>query len=61
MSKGNDSASYRDFERETKRVDRTPAIPNPLGLRSDPLSSEDIDARIRWFFENAREPKASHP
>lgn len=61
MANGNDSASYPDFEHGAERVYSTPAIPDPLGLRSNPLSSEDIDAQIRWFFENPRERKPSHP
>jgi hypothetical protein len=42
---------------------------NPREARSDPLCSENIDAQIRWFFENAsveanilpREDALAHP
>jgi len=61
MSNGNGSASYQDFDRDTQWVARAPAIPDPLGSQSDPLSSEDIDDQIRWFFENALERKAPRP
>jgi hypothetical protein len=58
MSNGNDSASCQDSDRRTLRVDRRPAI--PLGSRIDPLSSEDIDTQIRWFFDNALKRKSQH-
>jgi hypothetical protein len=61
MSNGNDTASYQDCDRDTQWVARARAIPDPLGSRSDPLSSEDIDAQIRWFFENALERKPPRP
>jgi hypothetical protein len=61
MSNGNGSASYQDSDRDTQWVARTPALPDPPGSRSDPLSSEDIDDQIRWFFENALERKSPRP
>jgi hypothetical protein len=58
MSNANDSASCQDSNRRAQRVDRVSAIPERLGSACDSLSSEDIDAQIRWFFENALERKA---
>jgi len=55
MSNANDSASCQDSNRRAQRVDRISAIPEPLGSACDSLSSEDIDAQIRWFFANALE------
>ena len=47
------------FGVDTQPADRLPATPDPLGSPSDPLSSEDIDAQIRWFFDNVRERKSA--
>ena len=54
MSNGKDSGSYQESVGETRRFARLPVMP-------DPLSSEDIDAQIRWFFENTPERKPLHP
>jgi hypothetical protein len=59
MPNGNDSASIQNSGR-TPPVDHLPAMPDPAGSRSDRLSSKDIDAQIRWFFENALERNADH-
>ncbi len=61
MSNANGPASPHDFDDIAQRDARRRPLPDPLGSRSDPLSSEDIDAQIRWFFDNARERKPKHP
>jgi hypothetical protein len=38
---------------------KTPSSPRRAG--SDPLSSEDIDAQIRWYFENVLEGETLRP
>jgi len=38
---------------------KTPSNPRRSG--NDSLSSEDIDAQIRWFFENAIEGEPLRP
>jgi hypothetical protein len=58
MPNGNESASFQSAGC-TQPADRLPATPDPLGSPSDPLSSEDIDAQIRWFFDNVRERKSA--
>jgi hypothetical protein len=57
MSKADDSVSRRDLEPAATRVYRAAELPGPLGLRSDPFSSEEVDARIRRFFANPREQR----
>jgi len=34
---------------------------NPREKRRDPLCSDNIDAQIRWFFENAKEQAPLRP
>ena len=34
---------------------------SPLETRGDPLCSENIDAQIRWFFENVLERERLSP
>jgi len=60
MSNSSDSDLCQESDRRTPPVDRLPAIRDPLGSPSDPLSSEDIDAQIRWFFDNALDRKSQH-
>ena len=55
MSIGNDSASSQDSARRAQRTDRASVMTEALGSGNDPLGSEEIDAQIRWFFENALE------
>jgi hypothetical protein len=57
MYNASDSTSCQDINHRAQRVDRILAIPEPLRSACDSLSSEDIDAQIRWFFENALERK----
>jgi len=34
---------------------------SPVETRGDPLCSENIDAQIRWFFENVLEAERLAP
>jgi hypothetical protein len=61
MSNTKGTASHLDSDQSTQRAARPSAIQNPLGSRGDPISSENIDAQIRWFFENALERKPPNP
>jgi hypothetical protein len=57
MSNDNRAASHQDPRRLSRGVAHNPAIPDPVLQGNAPLSSEDIDAQIRWFFDNALERK----
>jgi hypothetical protein len=61
MSHGNDSASSQDSARRAQRIDRASVKTEALGSGNDPLCSEEIDAQIRWFFENALQPTPPRP
>lgn len=61
MSKASDPGSGREGDRRSQPPGDAAAMPARPGSRSVPFSSEDIDAQIRWFFENARERNPPRP
>jgi len=61
MSNGNDYALSQDSARRSQRIHRASVMTEALGSGNDPLSSEEIEAQIRWFFENAPEGTPPRP
>jgi hypothetical protein len=59
MTNSNDSASLDSSGAQPS--DRLAATTDRFESRSDPLSHEDIDAQIRWFFDNVVERKSLRP
>jgi hypothetical protein len=61
MSNSNIDPSYHNFDSDTQGVESVPAVPDSLRSPSDPFSIEEIDAQIRWFFENVLDGRSSNP
>jgi hypothetical protein len=60
MSNSNNDPSYQHFDSDTQGVESEPAVPDCLESKGNRFSIEEIEAEIRWFFENALEGGSSH-
>jgi hypothetical protein len=61
MSSRREMGEFLDSAAETERTAQAKPAANPRDTRGDRLSSEDLDAEIRWFFENAVEQESARP
>jgi hypothetical protein len=55
MSSHRESSTAASSARASQSPVHLTAPSNPRGTHGDPLCSENIDAQIRWFFENVIE------
>lgn len=61
MSKDENCVTRRGPNGASQWVATFAANPSAPESRGDPLSAEDVDAQIRWFFEHAREENSPRP
>jgi hypothetical protein len=61
MSSCQESSAFPGSANRTQSPAHPTAPSNPRETRSDPLCGENIDAQIRWFFENALERERLRP
>jgi hypothetical protein len=59
MANANERAVNDDPKQRAQWAADPSVIQEPFGLQSGPPNSEDIDAQIRGFFDNAREHEPS--
>jgi hypothetical protein len=61
MSNRRASSAFTASPRATTAPTHPTILPNPRETGSDPLGSDNIDAQIRWFFENALKSEQLRP
>lgn len=61
MSSRSKSAAFTDSANRTQWSAHLETPSGPRRAGSDQLSSEDIDAQIRWYFENVLEGEPLRP
>jgi hypothetical protein len=61
MSSRSKSVAFPDSANRTQWSAHLESPSSPRRVGSDPLSSEDIDAQIRWYFENVLEGETLRP
>jgi hypothetical protein len=49
-----DAAVVQDSDDATEPSTQTQTLSDPPRFADKPLSSHDIDAQIRWYFENVQ-------
>jgi len=61
MSSRQGSSASPSSTRATESPVHPTTSSSPVETRGDPLCSENIDAQIRWFFENVLEAERLAP